>query len=125
MDPQPRPAGDRAHQPGAVPQASHERDDDQRREQQRNPPGAAAAAQAAPDHPALPRDEQQDHQPGDAVGDGRPPPAVPPPRPLGDPIATVATPVPKTSTRATRSFWLVILPAGDRKILRNPATLPP
>src|SRR5215468_5691911 len=46
-------------------------------------------------------------------------------RPLGDPIATVATPVAKTSTRATRSFWLVILPAGDRKILRNPVTLPP
>ena len=75
VDPQPRPAGDRAHQPGGVAQAGHERDDDQRREQQRNPPGGAAAAQAAADHPALPRDEQQDHQPGDAMGDGRPPPA--------------------------------------------------
>src|SRR5215472_9078474 len=46
-------------------------------------------------------------------------------RPLGEPIATVATPVPKTSTSATRRVWLVILPAGARKILRNPDTLPP
>src|SRR4249920_2540582 len=46
-------------------------------------------------------------------------------RPLGDPIATVATPVPNTSTRATRRVWLVILPAGDRRILRNPVTIPP
>ncbi len=45
-------------------------------------------------------------------------------RPLDDPIATVATPVPKTSRRATRRVWLVILPAGDRKILRSPATRP-
>ena len=41
-------------------------------------------------------------------------------RPLGDPIATVATPVPKTSTRATRSFWLVILPAVDPQDLAEP-----
>src|SRR6266699_2721237 len=40
-------------------------------------------------------------------------------RPLADPIATVATPVPKTSSRATRSVWLVILPAGGRTILRS------
>src|SRR5215510_11282951 len=94
MDPQPRPAGDRAHQPGGVPKTGPERDDDQRRQQQRRPPGGTAAAETAPDDPALPRDEQQDRQPGDAVGDGRPPPA-------GEPIATVATPVPKTSTSAT------------------------
>src|SRR5215472_13587919 len=40
-------------------------------------------------------------------------------RPLGDPIATVATPVPKTSSRATRRVRLVILPAGDRTIERK------
>ena len=83
MDPQPRLPRDRAHEPGGVAKPGHERDDDQRREQQRRPPGAAAAAETAPDHPALPRDEQQDHQPGDAMGDGRPPPAGRPDRDRG------------------------------------------
>ena len=44
-------------------------------------------------------------------------------RPLGDPVATVATPVPNTSRRATRRVWLVTLAEGGRRIARNPATL--
>jgi len=44
-------------------------------------------------------------------------------RSLGDPVATVATPVPNTSTRATRRLWLVIRAEGDRKITRNRAAL--
>ncbi len=42
-------------------------------------------------------------------------------RPLADPIATIATPVPNTSTSATSKVWLVIRPAGARKIRRNPS----
>src|ERR1044071_4032290 len=44
-------------------------------------------------------------------------------RPLGDPVATVATPVPNTSASAAKRVRLVTLAGGLRRILRNPARL--
>ena len=109
MHPQPGHAGDRAHQSSGITQARDEGEQRQRGQQQRQPP--ARRTRRSP-----PRTTRDFHGMSSTTASPQIPCPMATQAPSGEPIATVATPVPKANSSTTSSAWFAWRPGGRSSV---------